>query len=444
MYDRRHIVGIGRKRIPSAALLIALSALPLAASAQFLRVGPFDFTAKTDIGLTYSSNIDLERRSESDQRREDVFLTWSLALGSVADLSTSTQLKFDSRAEFEKHFYRTDLDTEAEPSRLFRLELQNQQPRLKTKAYVEYEYTIDLIEDDRTFRPGGLSAKRRDPLNSSLYGFDAEYKTGPVTLDGGYEHEELRYERPESRDGDSNMDTIEYSAKWQIRERLSVTYDADRQRTEFIRDRSDRPEWLVTENLALDWELPIIERPKVTYSLGVEKEDTKEKKGEWEPTHTLRVEDTWQWNPRWEANARAEYKYEANPEDDDVSFIYSFELINQLNAYAKQTLKLEREPRRTFGSTQETDTQSYDYILELQDVLIVNLDIRYNIGYEINKPPVGEEEKILTQEFRMEHTRDIRPRLKRSATYAYTWEDLSTESEILDEHRVEWKYTYDF
>ena len=50
---------------------VLVLAMPCVASAQFLRIGPFNFTAKAKLEGVYTTNVEQERPSEATEDRED-------------------------------------------------------------------------------------------------------------------------------------------------------------------------------------------------------------------------------------------------------------------------------------------------------------------------------------------------------------------------------------
>ncbi len=112
-------------------LLFGLT-LPRTSRAQFLRVGPFDFTAKAKVGLNWSDNVDGVRPVEQDKRPEDFYLVWSFDLNSATPAGRDGLLTLDAGVEAEDYFRRDDLDT-ADLGRI-RAELTKNMRRLKLNA----------------------------------------------------------------------------------------------------------------------------------------------------------------------------------------------------------------------------------------------------------------------------------------------------------------------
>lgn len=419
-----------------------LLALPVQhADAQFLRIGGFDFSAKAKAGAVYTTNVEQERPSEAEAEREDYYVFTGLDLRGDAAASPNTSLSIDTGITIEKHFVRDDLDNSTEPFGRFRAESESEFGHFTIGLSFSYENSSQSQEDKVIL--GGRSKKTRSPNTEIRYGGTIEWERGPWSWGADYEVTRTRYEKEEFQDGDTDETKWGYFGAWDIRENLSLEYRFERTKTENVTDPEDEPEWKDTETITLDWELEILPRPKLTYSLGVEKEDTDEQEGEWEPTHTLTLEDSYAINQRTELTYLASYKYEQTPEKDDVAFTYEVRLAQELNRTLRHELSFMREPASTFGSNQDTDSTTYGYQLSKTDLFIINLNLNYSVKYEINKPVEGPEERILTHEASLAHMVPVTSRLRRTLRYDYSWEDSNIEDEILDEHRVEWTYEYD-
>ena len=256
--------------------------------------------------------------------------------------------------------------------------------------------------------------------------------------------ERRRYEKEEFKSTDEDLTTISWDAGWKMRENLSLKYDYERKRTERVNIPDDDPEWKETERITLDWDVRLLKRPELTYSLGVEKEDTDDKDGEWEPIHEVGLRDTVEFSSRLKLDWNALYAYEANPEDDDIRLTYGATLSHDISWTLRQQFSATREPRETLGTTTETDTTTYRYALDKSDLFIPNLMALFRVSYQITKPPAGETEKLLTYDFGLKHEMAYSRRLLRIFSYDYFREDSNLNDEILEEHRVSWAYEYTF
>jgi len=422
-----------------AALLVLLTGSP-AAHAQFLRVGPFDFTSKVYTEAVYTTNVEGERESEAEQEREDYYLVLGVDLISQADITPRTSLDLDTGIAMEKHFVRSDLDNSEEPFGRVRLKSNTEIGRLRFMTFAAWERKSESADD--VVLTGGRSKKTRNPSTTIDYGAEVRWDREPIRLGAGYEHTRERYEKEEFQDGDKDETTVDFDIAWIITPTLSLGYKLERTRTEDVNDPADDAPWKTTETISLDWRLAILERPTLTYTLGVEKEDTDEEKGEWEPTHTLTIMDRWDLTKALELQADASYSYEDKPEEDDIAFTYGVILSHEISRTADQQLSATREPRATFGSTAESDTTELTYNFVKRDLFIYNLEFRFMAGYETTKTPGQPTENVLSYETGLEHSSLVTRRLSRSLRYLYTYEDSNLEDEILDEHRVELRYEF--
>lgn len=410
--------------------------------AQFLRLGPFDFTSVAHLDAIYTTNVEGERESEAKAEREDYYLIAGLDLRSRAEMSPSTELSIDTGVNVEKHFVRDDLDNSKSPFGRFQIASETELQHLTLSGRATWERKSESA-DDVVFT-GGKSGKTRNPSETFDYFAGADWEGGPFIAGASYEFNRERYDKEEFQNGDKDETTINWYVGWQILENLKLRYEMERTRTEQVNDPDDEPEWKTTETVNLDWNVQFLERPKLTYSLGAEKEDTDEEDGEWELTHDINVVDQFQINPRMLLALQAAYSYEDNPEEDDISFTYGARLTHELSSTMRQQFSADREPKETFGSTTDTDSTTYGYSLDKQDLFIFGLRFAGSVTYEINKPVTGPEEKILSYDALLEHSAELSRRLKRIVSYMYTYEDSSIEDEILDEHRVTWSYEYSF
>jgi hypothetical protein len=417
---------------------VALLLSPSLAEAQFLRLGPFDFTATTRAGAVYSDNIEQERSYETDAEREDYYVFAGVDLQSVADLTANSSLTIDTGVMYEKHFIRDDLDNSEEPFGRFRADYAQSIRHLTLKAFYGWERESESRED--TYIPGGRSSKTRNVGTTTEYGTSLEWSRDPFLVGASYDVEKERFDKEEFKDGEKDTTTYHYYGDWKLSDRLTLEADREDETTETPDGKQDG--WKLTDSV--DLAVILLKKPSLTYKLGYEKESTDKEDGKWEPTHTIDLGDGWVFeSPRVKLTLKAAYTYEKDPEEDDVTLTYGATLDHELAARVKHGLSFEREPRDTFGANEDTDTTTYGYYFNMDDVLIPDLDFRGDVTYEIDKPVSGPEEKTTTVELALTHTREISARFRRIFRYEYSWEDSNLESEVLTENRVEWSYEYD-
>ncbi len=446
MIDQAMIPSRWQRAVRACALAVVLVAAQTA-QAQFLRLGPFDFTASTYLEGVYTTNVEQERESEADLEREDYYLITGLDLVSKADLSPRTTLDLDTGISVEKHFVRDDLDNSESPfgraRATTRTELRHLTLTLEAGWEREEALETDPGDDEKkVVFADGRSSKTRNPSTHTWYSGGADWKGGPFSAGASYEFDRERYEKENFQDGDKDDTTIGWYAGWQLLDNLKFLYDYERTKTEMINDPEDDPSWEVTENYSLDWDANLWERPKFTYALGLEREDSDGEKGEWDVTHDFGLSDQYEFGPRMKAGWSVEYGIEEDPEEDDVAFTYSGYIRHEIDRYTMHEVTATREPRETFGSTTDSDSTEYTYSITRRDLLLIDLNARAAVSYEIDKPVDGPTEKVYSYDFTLEHRVAVTRRLSRVLEYLYTREDSNLEDELLEEHRVTLRYEY--
>ena len=425
----------------AGAVLFLSTAVLHDAGAQFLRLGPFDFAASSSLDLIYTTNVDDVRPSDADKEMEDYYFTVSLDLTSQADISSNTRVQLDTGIAIEKHFVRDDLDNSESPFGRGRISTFTEFGHYQFTTFASYERDYEKELDE--FRPSGTETSR-DVHDDFDYGAGLRWQREPFTLSADYEVNSERHDDPEFQAGDKDEISWTYMAAWQFAQNMSLRYEVEKTKTILVNSPGEDEGYDNTETIALDATLKLIKRPQVTYSLGLEKEDTDEGDGEWEPIHNLNARDDWHLSPTLHLGVDANYSYEQSPEADDITFTYGAFLDHELSATAQQSFSARREPRSTFGSTTDTDTTTFGYGFKKNDLFIYNLSFALDITYEINKPPVGEKEEVLSYDASLAYQRALSRKLTRELKYEYSLEDSSLEEELLEEHRVTLSYVYTF
>lgn len=421
-----------------AGLVVVLLALwPAVSPAQFLRLGPFDFDANLKAGAVYSSNIDGVRPTEAQPVEDDYYIFAGFDLNSRAPVTPRTTLTLNTGMTVEKHFKREDLDNSSEPFGQLRLSSATDIGYLELDAMASYQRASQSATD--TFVAGGRS-KTRSPNTTMEYKVGARWERNRASASTGYGQRSQRYEKAEFKDGDSDDTSFEWGVGYRLSDKVRTAFRQERRKQEKPRDPEDDPTWDQTDTATLDWIL--YDEPRLTYTLGYEREKKGGVQGDWEPTHGLSISDDWEFNPRLRASANAAYTYEKNPEDDDVQFTYSGAIEHDLTSRVTHRLSATRQPRATFGSTAETDTTTLDYSLRIDDFYLYGLNLRFGVTYLIDRPAEGGKETTLTYTAEAKHARQISSRLRRVLSYTYTREDNSEQAELLEEHEVEWRYEY--
>ena len=442
--------------------------IPSVSDAQFLRLGPFDIAAQATLEGVYTTNVEQERESVAKDEREDYYFIAGLALSSPAKVSRNTTLNVESSLSIEKHFNRPDLDNSSNPFGLFSLNSVSEFGHYTVNGDFAVRREIDYQEKQGVYIPG--DRKKRDVSDMMDYGGELQWKRRSLQLNGSYAFSSERHQDEDFRDGDQDETTLNFSTAWIVFKGVSLSYDYERTKTELLNPPEETPdEWEVTESftITLGEEFALMKRPLLTYSFAVEKEDTREKKGEWEPVHTLNLSDDRDISSSLKLLLGAQYSYEDNKEDDDISFVYNAALDHALARTASQRLGATREPVRTFGSTTESDSTTIDYTFTKRDLFIYNLTLTLTVEYSIDKPldegdgdvesepsavvtemtddmATDTDEKIWTYSAGLGYVRAVTRKIQRAIDYTYRYEDSNMEEEILDEHRVTLSYIYTF
>ncbi len=423
-------------------VILACALFPIHASAQVLRVGPFDFTAKARVGAVWSDNIESQRPSAQTAEPVDYYGYYGLDLKSDAELSGDGRITFDTGFTIEKHVVRDDLDNSDAPLGYFRAEARKNIRRLSLKSFYSWERTsssADIVIP-------GVSGKTRNPQETRQYGWGGVWSGYRVTLGADYDMLQDRYDKEEFRSGDKNTETLTYLAAWRAIKQVNIEYEVEYTRDEEVNDPDAPKEWESTETFRFNFDelFNLWRHPKITFSIGVEREDERDQKGAWEPIYDVTVSDDWDISSRLKLNYMAKYTYEDNYEEDDIAFTYDVAMEHQINSRTIQRLSLNREPRRTFGSSTDTDTTTWRYGIAFGDFLIPNLTLSGEVSYEITAPPDGDVAHVWGYTAKLSHAREVTSRLRRTWVYLYDAEDSDQESEWLIENRVELNYVYDF
>lgn len=429
----------------AAAVMMAFGAV---SQGQILQLGPFGFDTETRLEAVYTTNVEQERKSEATADRQDWYLVWSLDLSSSAEVLVDTTVSVDAGIAFEKHFNRPDLDNTEYPFGRFGVELDRPIGRITLNANVNYESTSESTENLYIPPNAGVSRKKRQTGTTFDYGAGIAWNGERLTLGADYEMSQERYDDDEYAPTESDDETLSYLASLQIAMikgiNVGVTYEKEFSKQILINvpGGADVPRE-VTETITVDFDTTqnLLERPQLSYSIGVQREYDQVQDGTqtpegWEIIHTFTLTDEYDISPRLNLTATASYEIEDTPEEDDVAFQYNATLTHEISARAEQTLSAQREPVNTFGSTADTDETEFSYSLKVDDFLMPNLAFDWSATYTISRPIEGDDERVWDYSVGLTHNIPINARLNREFSYEYTREDSNLEDELLEEHRV--------
>lgn len=438
-------------------VVVAISLLADIATGQFLRIGPFDFEAEGFVEGVYSSNIEEEERTaDPEAEREDYYSVTGVELSGNARMAPNTELQIDAGMAVEKHVNRPDLDNEEEPFTSFGFSSSTRLGPILLDADASYERTSESTDNE--FDP--QNRKRRKISNESVMGLNATYEMRILTLEGGYEFERTRYDDEDFVDSDEDAETITAGVTLQPWDRLSMSYEYEKEKTDLINDDESTP-WSITENVAIDFDLPLklYGRDVFKYSLGIEKEDIEgEEEGEWEVTHTVGIGDELPLieTSTFMLSVDAAYQFERDQEEDDIEFSYGVFVEHQLARTAYHSLSATRQPVDTLGSTEDTDETEISYSFTKEDLFIYNLNLSLQVTYThsdpleeqdpaLDEPVVFDDDVEKSWEYNvsLEHNRTISRRLEQTFGYIYSYED-SNFTDPTEVHELRLSYTYRF
>ncbi len=432
--------------------VVLFSALP--AQAQFLRIGPFDFTSKARLQGVFTTNVEGERPSQAKQEMEDYFIVVGDDLNAQTEIGPTTTLNLDTGISFEKHFNRPDLDNSSNPFGKVRLGSYSEFGRYRANGYLAYDRTSSSSDDKTYYIPG--DRKTRDVKDTGGAGLDIQWLWRTFKVFGLAYGTMERHDDEQFKDGNKNEITLKYGAKWQTFEQVGLFYDNEYKKTEYTdkeapTDAENRDDqWAMTERMGLDGSIRIIKKPKITYTLGLEKKTGQSESGKWKPTQTIGLDDDWLISSPYAAlklKLMVNYIYKKEYEEDDVKLTFGASADHEISPSARQVLAVTKEPVQTLGSKNKTDTTKFNYTFTKDDLFIYNLGLiagaEYGI-YEPLDPGMTQTEHRWTYNAALKYSRDITRRISRDLVYKYRYEKSDLNSDGIQEHRVTLTYYYTF
>lgn len=432
--------GTGFRNLLVAVLLFGLPGV--AAHAQFIRIGPFDFGAVAKVDAIYTTNVDGVRPDATDKEMKDYYATASFDLTSAVALFRNSKVDLSAGVTVEKHARRDDLDTLSEPFGRERIDTEFEFGRYTLRLNLANETTTATKED--TYVPSDIQ-KKRDVSNVTDYGAELEWKRNDFTIIGGFDGSKTRHQDDEFKTDDQDKMSYSLTADWQFSERLGLSYAYKREQNKLINDPESYSGWDERHTVGLEFE--ILERPYLTYTLGAEQSKVQGETINWEPTHTLTLDDHVDFGRTLRLNGNVSYKYAQKYAADEIALNCNVALEHDMSRTAQQSLTLIKQPAGTFGSTEKTDVTSLEYAFRKNDLFIYDLNFTFNASYAHNKPmgdDASEPENITKVEPGLAWDRKISRKVTRSLAYLYSWEHSNLLSENLTEHRVTLSYTYTF
>lgn len=429
------------------AWLMAGLALAASASAQTLRLGTLDLAVVGTASLSYDSNVDglAELEEKPGYQRSDVYWMAGLAVNSQpVAMRPSTTLGLSASVAYQDYFVRNDLDSETYN---LAVNFQTTHPRLTLGGMARAVYSVDSSEHE--YVPGGAT---RDPLLTHQGTLFANWNYRILRLEAKTGFTRERHDYEEFWAGDKDESTFVASAFLDLFSWGSLYYTWERTITTLLLADQETDE--VTETFGITGAVPLelLRRPKITYSLGVSREqkttDDQTDDTDWEFVHTVTVQDEFQISKTVRLSATASWVNDVGPDEEEVTFQYSINLVQQLGPRAEHSLNFTQEPRPTFGSTTDTETTTYGYRLAIRDLVFQNLSFALGLTYQEDKPLEVEDavtEETTTLTLGLNHTRQLTQKLDRILSYQYSWEDSNLQdSGVIITHLVTYGLSYRF
>jgi hypothetical protein len=433
----------GLARIAVGVILFGLGGS--VASAQFLRIGPFEFDASVSLEGIYTSNVD-EMRPDAYKdglAMEDFYTVASLDLTSDAPLGPNLSVAIDLGIEVEKHLNRDDLDTYIFKNPLGNLNLSTtaRPGHYQIDLNIRQEATYEKAEN--VFTPSAES--QRTLRHETDAGASIRWERGRLSWGADFGYSMTRYQDSEFQYGDGDTYSSGFNASWTFSKRLELSYDYTTDKEDLINQPDTYKGWNYQHQI--DLRFMVLDRPKFYYALGAETARSQGEVIDWQPTHTFTLSDSIDFSKTVNLQADAEYKYAQTYAVDEIGFTCGLILDHEISRTASETLALTRAPAGTFGSTLKTDTSTVRYGFQKLDLFVYNLNFGTFLEFSRNKQKDVEEfqsEEIWRFETSFTHSRNISRKLKRSLQYRFSQERSNLLSEDLVEHRVTLNFTYTY
>ncbi|NLB65332.1 MAG: hypothetical protein GX803_02540 [Lentisphaerae bacterium] len=429
----------------------------LPASAQIMRLGLFDLSLSGTLELGYESNVDGSYRSEQnpDYERSDFYWSPGLSLSSsTVGMRPNTTASFSGSYAYQDYFKRDDEDTALYSATM---NLQTTLPRITLGAMGLISHEVESMQDS-TYYPGG---HKRDPMQTMEGTLTFSWNFGKLRAEANASYLRERHDKDEFKPGDQNETTLFAGVYLDLFTWGSLFYTWENVYTELVFLGTDTDE--TTQNFGLSGAIPvnIIRRPQVLYSLGFSYEEEKvdgqdQWEKTWEPTHTITVMDAFQLSKSLNLSMGASWEYTwtgskvsaTHGEDEkEVTFTYDVQLSHQLTPRAQHAVNFTKEPRKTFGSTTDTETTSYGYTFSIVDFLVYGLSSSFSLTHDLDKPlaPGSRTERTTTFDVSLGHSRQLSRKLSRNISYTYSRETTNFHpGEALEEHVAIYMLNYQF
>jgi len=453
--------------------ILAVSCISILAigpvQAQWLNLGPFELNSTLNLGLNYSTNADQLTDDERvftptgrELEKEDMWIDYGVTFNLAGNFFPGIDIDASTSLTFEKHFIRDDLDEDKDPFYDVTISASSDRGHWTYGIDIVYNEELTAEKEDVAISRDDLSELRRERDRTTTLSITPfiSWTYQYLSADAGYDYEKETH-NDEFSDADTETQKYDYSLKYTLNKRVSFTWMHEFEKEELIGAEgslldgidtpasvaaAEAPVWEETKSIIATYQ--VLERPSLSVSGGYESEDEGEEKGEWDPTFSVDLSDTRKLAGNIDLTGTASYTWEKEEEVEDVAFTYSATLTHNLPSGWTQSLSAKREPQDTFGSTVDSTTTSYDYMLIQPNFIMRSLGFNFGLSHEIVSTPdagikstsTGDEE---TTEWTVGLAKgyNLSKSLTANASYLYSLEQSNIESDIT-EHLYTLSFSY--
>ncbi len=433
-------------------VLIAFAA-GMEGRAQLMRAGPLTTSLSLNLDTTFTTNVDGVPDEVYDANgldARDIYITYGFALGVAGEILRGLDLNLSADLAREKHFIRDDLDDRGDIPLTGDLNFDV----IKNAGYFTYGFILQHnaeSEWDETeiFVPGGTNLVR-DIVQTTSAELTGSFARGRWSADTSYLWEWERH-IDEYSEGDRNEETFDFSLDFALTKSLLLFFEYERTETEILESAAG-PTTDSRERYGVEFDFSEafpMRRPTITYELAYlrEVEDDEDKGDDIQHTISVTLSEPYIVGPM-EVSLGVEYTFEHDPEEEDISLIYTAEFRHRINAFLSQQLTLTKEPTRQFGVTQDADETEANYTFTWDDFLIRSMRFAYSYEWTRTKPDPrvgGPTETTKSWDITVDYTRSLAIWRGVSSTLAYSYEYVDEDTqEAYDTHELILSMTYAF
>lgn len=435
----------GGGRLPCVWGAIWVLLMPVSGQAQTLRLGLLDLTVSARGDVVYDSNVDGVYPEEEDPElyQEDLYLMPGLMINSEAvPMRPNTTFRVQGNLSYMDYLKRNDLDTELYSGNV---SFQTIHPRLTLGGMALTEYSVEGEIDK--YMPGGVS---RDPMETDTLNGFVNWNYWKFRIQASADWTAERHDYPMYQMDDNDETTLRTDFYLDLFSWGSLYYTWEDVTTTYVQTEEETEDITTTMGILGNLPLDVLRHPRVSYALGISYEDKQvnddDNEKTWKPIHNLTAADEYQLTKAITLSGTA--TWQNSPGEDDVTFLYDIQLTQLLGTHAQHGLVFMQEPRPTFGSTADTETTTYKYFFQVNNLLLRNLTARFDTVYELSTPlevENAETEKTTTITANVTHRRQLTRKLQRILSYIYTSENSNFHHNGANErHLLTYGFTYIF